>query len=160
MPVDLATVVITAPVPYVVNFLAQPGNVQRYMSGAVAPGSPLSSHARVRSAGMPARWAFAAEPAAHRFRWWLLAPYRAAGSLHVYGDCTVSQLWLAVESAPAGALGEDAQRAARAVLHRIRRCVETDLALRRGDWHRQREQGRQLDSTQRAAPRPVLLRTA
>lgn len=145
MPVDIATVVITAPVPYVVDFLVRPGNVRRYLSGVV-PGEPAPRRA-VDPPALGGRWAFAADPSAHKFRWWLLAPYRAAGTLDVYGDCTVSQLWVTVQSAPRTMPAADVHDAVRAVLHRLRRCVEGDLA-------------RQAARHAAEPTPPVLLRTA
>ena len=122
MSVEHATVIITAPIPEVVDFLLRPRNLPRYLRGV--PGTD-------RPAGVPirrGRWAFAADAAQHRVRWWLLAPYRAAGTLDVYGDCSHSQLWLTVQQVPATMARAEVHRAARAVLHRIRRCIEEDRA--------------------------------
>ena len=119
MIVDRATVVITAAAPDVEAFLLRPRNLHRFLDGVPGSGPPIGDTAIRRG-----RWAFVADPGAHRFRWWLLAPYRAAGTLDVYGDCSHSQLWLTVAQAPATITRADVHQAARAVLHRIRRCIE------------------------------------
>jgi hypothetical protein len=121
--VDRATVIITAPVPAVVDFLLRPRNLPRYLRGVPGSDRPIGASPIRRG-----RWAFAADPAQHRVRWWLLAPYRAAGTLDVYGDCSHSQLWLTVVQAPASMAPAEVHRAARTVLHRIRRCIEQDHA--------------------------------
>ena len=123
MIVDRATVVITASAPDVEQFLQRPRNLHRFLSGVAGNGRPIGNTAIRRG-----RWAFAADPVAHRVRWWLLAPYRAAGTLEVYGDCSQSQLWLTVEQAPANMAAADVHQAGRAVLHRIRGCIEQHQA--------------------------------
>ena len=123
MTVDRATVVISAAMPDVEHFLLRPRNLHRLLGAVPGSGQPIGVPAIRRG-----RWAFVADPAAHRFRWWLLAPYRAAETLDVYGDCSHSQLWLSVEQAPATMAAGEVHQAARVVLHRIRRCIEQHQA--------------------------------
>lgn len=120
---DIATVVIAASVLDVADFLRRPGNIHRYLTGALSGAAAL--HQRPELLG--SRWEFQADPAGRLFRWWLLAPYGAEGTLEVHGDSRISQVWVSVNVAPPGAQVHDT---ARAVLHRLRLCIETTSAAR------------------------------
>jgi hypothetical protein len=102
----------------VYDYLANPRNLQGYLCGAL-PGDSAAGTA-------PARWAFRAEPASHRLYWQLLEPHRAEGLLDVYGDCSVSQLWLTVKVAPDEWRAVGLRTLMRTVLHRIRQRIEDD----------------------------------
>lgn len=120
---DTSTVVITASVLDVAGFLRRPANIRRYLTG-VLPGTAAPDH---QSELLRGRWEFKADPSGRRFHWWLLTPYRAEGSLDVYGDCNVSQVQLTVQVTPSEVPGTVVHEVARAVLHGLRRCIETDV---------------------------------
>lgn len=134
---DTSTVVITASVLDVAGFLRRPANIRRYLTG-VLPGTAAPHH---HSELLRGRWEFKADPSGRQFHWWLLAPYRAEGSLDVFGDCNVSLVQLTVQVYPSDVPGTVVHDVARAVLHGLRRCIETDVRPL-GDHAPQRRQTR------------------
>lgn len=74
------------------------------------------------------RWVFRTEPENHRIHWELTTPVRTAGTLTVYGDGCLSQLWLTVYSRPHSLKAGEAQVPARALLREVRDRLEDVLA--------------------------------
>jgi len=133
MTAQVDTVIVIAPSPQVFDYLANPRHLRQYLIGMVptADDAQDASAADMADAIWPGcRWAFHAEPAAHRLHWRLLAPCQAQGTLDVYGDCSVSQLWLTVQTAPPAWPPAHLHELMRAVLHRIRECIEDDVTHR------------------------------
>jgi hypothetical protein len=124
MTAQTATVIVTAPLPSVFGYISNPEHL-RYLLSDVLP-RDVASRGRARPR---AKWAFSADQAGHRLRWQLLAPYPAQGTLDVYGDCSISQLWLKVQVAPAEWPPAKLRTTMHTVLHRIREQIEADVSV-------------------------------
>ena len=104
--------------------LTDPREIGRYVDGVV----PAIAARTGKLLDGNGRWVFRTEPENRRIHWELTTPVRTAGTLTVYGDCWLSQLWLAVHSRPYSLKAGEAQLLARVVLHQVRDRLEDVLA--------------------------------
>jgi hypothetical protein len=104
--------------------LTDPREIGRYVDG-------LGQAIAAQTGGLldgSGRWVFRTEPENRRIHWELTTPVRVAGTLTVYGDCCLSQLWLTVHSRPHSLKAAEAQVLARALLRQVRDQLEDVLA--------------------------------
>lgn len=104
--------------------LIDSNEIGRYVDG-IAPAIAARSGTPLDGSG---RWVFRTEPENQRIHWELTTPVRTAGTLTVYGDGCLSQLWLTVHNRPHSLKAAEAQILARALLRQVRDRLEDVLA--------------------------------